>query len=558
MKHAVFCATRNLYSDMEAAAKSLVANSDVDKVHFLIEDVEFPRPLPDIIECHDVSGQTYFFRDGPNAMTSWTWMVLMRAALCHVLEGVDVVLSMDCDAFCVRDASGIWDVDLDGKYFAGVTERAKSKPGKQYVNFGVVLFNLKELRDGKADEVISALNARRFTYPEQDAMNQFCNGRILELPSEYCAMGFNARVDNPRIVHYAGVRRDRWQKNPEARLYFEMSWDEAMELHETAAYTGRPILFTSDHKLERAENLRAVWGACKLPKEFRQGSACMSEAARQGYAAVVCDTLPRYMPDKGDCKSIVIHHGIIGKKYALNEPRKGIDTEAFKQIDATISASTHLVDIIAGQFGISTEKVHATGFPRTDQYFGAKKGDGETFLARYRRAYLFVPTYRGEADGGHVPRIDWAKMDAMLEGDEIIVVKRHYFQPEPIVTQDVDRIVEVPPSEASVPYLIDCDVVVTDYSSIMQDGYLLGKPSVLAIDDMDEYLSTRGMDLDFPDDYGSRTIAAEGHEAELMAMLREAAENGMGEVERRHVEIAADMCDGHSAERVCELIESLL
>ena len=35
MKHAVYAATRNLYGQMELAAKSLVANSDVDVVHFL-------------------------------------------------------------------------------------------------------------------------------------------------------------------------------------------------------------------------------------------------------------------------------------------------------------------------------------------------------------------------------------------------------------------------------------------------------------------------------------------------------------------------------------------
>ena len=105
MKHAVFCATRNLYADMEAAARSLVANSDVDVVHFLIEDAAFPRPLPGIVQCHDVSNQKFFPPSGPNAANGWTWMVLMRAALCHVLPDVDRVLSLDCDAFCLRDAS---------------------------------------------------------------------------------------------------------------------------------------------------------------------------------------------------------------------------------------------------------------------------------------------------------------------------------------------------------------------------------------------------------------------------------------------------------------------
>ena len=63
-KHAVYCATRNLYGDMEAAAKSLVANSDVDRVHFLIEDAAFPSELPGIIECHGVSSQEFFASKG--------------------------------------------------------------------------------------------------------------------------------------------------------------------------------------------------------------------------------------------------------------------------------------------------------------------------------------------------------------------------------------------------------------------------------------------------------------------------------------------------------------
>lgn len=558
MKHAVYCATRNIYGDMEAAAKSLVANSDVDKVHFLIEDAEFPRPLPPIVECHDVSGQEFFHSDGPNAFTSWTYMILLRAALCHILPDVDKVLSLDCDAFCVRDVSRIWETDLDGKYFAGVSEAAKSGPGKQYVNFGVVLFNLDAMRDGKADQAIAALNGRSFMFPEQDALNQLCNGRIAEIGDEYNAMAFNAEVENPRIVHFAGVGRERWTDNPEARLFIDMTWDDAMRMHESRAYTGRPVLFTSDHALLRAENIRAVWGAYSGPKEFKRGSECMSRAAADGYAAVVCDTLPRYMPDKGDCKSIVIGHGIIGKKYALDETRDGIDRDAIAQIDAAICPSEGIVDIMAGQFDLPPERVFPLGFPRTDQYAGAEKGDGETFLAKYRRAYLYAPTLRWLDDGGHLARIDWAKLDAMLDDDEIVVVKRHYFQEQPVVLEDVERIVEVAPQEPSAPYVKDCDVLVTDYSSIVVDGYLAGKPSVLVVDDMDEYLATRGMNLDFPNEYGSRVVVAEGDEEGLLAMMRDAAENGMGETERAFMRKVAGMCDGNSAARVCDLVESLV
>ena len=41
-KHLVYSGTRNLYPYMEASAKSVIANSDVSDVHFLIEDPKFP------------------------------------------------------------------------------------------------------------------------------------------------------------------------------------------------------------------------------------------------------------------------------------------------------------------------------------------------------------------------------------------------------------------------------------------------------------------------------------------------------------------------------------
>ena len=45
----------------------------------------------------------------------------------------------------------------------------------------------------------------------------------------------------------------------------------------------------------------------------------------------------------------------------------------------------------------------------------------------------------------------------------------------------------------SAPYIIDCDALATDYSTIMFDGYLLGKPCALYCPDRDEYLRDRGM-----------------------------------------------------------------
>lgn len=229
-KHAVYCGTRNVYGDMETSAKSLIANSDVDVVHFLIEDAEFPHELPEIIQCHDVSGQAFFPPDGANSRSQYTYMTLMRAALCHVLPEVDTVLSLDCDTVAVGCCSDVWDIDVSGCYFAASPEKWMTRPGVQYCNTGVSLYNLAKLRDGKADEIVEVLNGHYFRWPEQDVFNYLCQGRIAEMDSAY---NYCPWVVEPtkrvRIIHYAA--RNDWHDEPPVREYRATTWDEAMELH---------------------------------------------------------------------------------------------------------------------------------------------------------------------------------------------------------------------------------------------------------------------------------------------------------------------------------------
>lgn len=235
MRLAAYCGTRGIYDDMEAAAKSLVANSAVDKVHFVIEDAEFPRELPGIVECHDVSGQRFFRPDGPNMTSGYTYMAMMRIALCHVLPDADRVLSLDCDAFCVQDVTGVWDLPVEDDYMAASHEWHRTHNGLLYCNFGVVLYNLAKLRDGKADECIDVLNRRAYTWVEQDVCNYLCQGRILDMPSRYNSNWWTDKnAPGARIVHFAGVARADWADRPEAVRWRDMSWDEAMRLHERA------------------------------------------------------------------------------------------------------------------------------------------------------------------------------------------------------------------------------------------------------------------------------------------------------------------------------------
>lgn len=226
MKAAVYCGTRNLYPDMVTAAKSLAMHSSVDIIYFLIEDPEFPEPLPNYIQCIDVSGQRYFPPGCPNVYSLWSYMVLMRAVLTKYFPHLDRILSLDVDTIVDQDIDELWDLDLNGKYLAGVREPQKSTTSKPYVNMGVVMFNLDMLRaNGMDDKFIRVLNNTRFRFAEQDCINALCFHWYYCLPSIYNLNDWTDPCKDPKIVHFANSR-GAFRNEPLVKKYREISWDD--------------------------------------------------------------------------------------------------------------------------------------------------------------------------------------------------------------------------------------------------------------------------------------------------------------------------------------------
>lgn len=227
----VYCGTFNTYADMLTSAKSVLSNTLVDKIYFLIEDDTFPYELPDIIECINVKDQTFFPESGPNYQNPWSYMCMMRAAFSKLIP-YDKILSFDIDIIVQEDISNLWDIDLSDYYLAGVSEPQRQKSSKDplYINFGVVMMNLKAIReDGIDDAVINALNSTRFGCPEQDAFNKFCAGHIFQLSNDYNATvhsHITGEAERERIIHFAGLKF--WRHYGSVKEYHLQDWNYIM------------------------------------------------------------------------------------------------------------------------------------------------------------------------------------------------------------------------------------------------------------------------------------------------------------------------------------------
>lgn len=332
-----------------------------------------------------------------------------------------------------------------------------------------------------------------------------------------------------------------WTKQCVSAKDAERGWKDKM---------AKPVLFVTGlgKELDRAENIKTLYDAYPGEKKFISMHYGYYQAIDGGdHDLMVVDIFP----DRSPGKCIMMWHAIQGGKLiGLGQKNGTYYREEWEHfMDRIVVAGKGGIEMFHQCTGVPKERIVNLGMPRTDKYIGKKKGDGNTFLKGFERAYLFVPTFRG-LDETPFPCIDWKWLDDQLESDEVIAVKPHPYG-HPMDMNGYKHIMALPKMESTARYLMDADVVITDYSSTMFDGWLLNKPVVL-FEKNPGYTETRGMYLPYPDGYSPRYAR---NEEELLNLIRKARR--MTKVEKECRDYVADMCDGHSCERIIKLIERM-
>lgn len=189
----------------------------IDRVYILAQDDDIGLTLPANVQVINMSGQDIFPESGPNYYCRWTHMSLMQAALHRILPAEDKVLSLCVDTLITHDLSELWEIPLDDYYFAGVPEPYKTmRFGYTYINCGVVLNNLRKLRDGMGDCLIDSLNRQKYDFANQSCVNSLCHDHIYCLPNQYNATYWTGMPSNAYIRHFAAEGDSWFSKDPMA------------------------------------------------------------------------------------------------------------------------------------------------------------------------------------------------------------------------------------------------------------------------------------------------------------------------------------------------------
>ena len=222
MRSVVYAGTRNVYPNMVTACKSLVEHKGADQVLFLIEDDEFPEPLPKMIRCINVSKQQYFHPMNASCRKRWTYMALMKAALPLMPEMPRRLLWLDIDTIVMGDLGELWSLPAAPIYLV-----REARPDEEYYNTGVMLMDNVLMKE-YAHQIIDRINNRTLDFPDQDAINYVMAGKIKPLDPKFNATEWTERPEgDPVIRHFAAEQyyhmRQIWKH------YQALKWEDVLK-----------------------------------------------------------------------------------------------------------------------------------------------------------------------------------------------------------------------------------------------------------------------------------------------------------------------------------------
>ena len=181
-----------------------------------------------------------------------TLTIYFRLFIPEMFKEYDKGIYIDSDVVLTTDIANLFDTDIGDNYIGAChdmsiadykdivlyTEKAVGVKKNEYINSGVLLMNMKKMREDKFEEhFLDLLNTYHFDSiaPDQDYINAMCNGKIYYLDPRWDAMPNDARhpMESIFLVHYnlfskpwcyTGVQYEEefWKYAVDSGFYFEL------------------------------------------------------------------------------------------------------------------------------------------------------------------------------------------------------------------------------------------------------------------------------------------------------------------------------------------------
>ena len=294
----ILASDENYFVPLYVTLKSLFSNTKenihikilIDKA-FSIEKTELLTRLAsqydNIVEFYDMS---YVNNRLKTTIPHITIATYYRLWATEVFKEYNKCIYLDVDIVVTGDIKNLYEINIGDNYIAGVKATLfhlhkngyKShcamlgiKDINQYINAGVMVMNLEQIRNNKIDILFHTLISKQFTVQDQDIINASCYNHIRLLHPKFNLMITqdigreemykvfgNQQTDEafstPIIIHYAG-RVKPW-KSPLVK-FSEEWWRVAMTFENWQAVW-----------MTMCKNIEFEFMQCKKSAEYKIGS----------------------------------------------------------------------------------------------------------------------------------------------------------------------------------------------------------------------------------------------------------------------------------------------
>lgn len=255
---------------LSVSLTSLFENADIStiyEVYILVSgqlvrrNQELFRSLSEKYSEHTITFRevnfSYFMNDITVQTTELTVVCYYRLLAALILSQIDKCIYFDCDVMINNDLKDMYMLDIEEYYIAGcidwqvqvVRESINLNNNElglpdlgQYINSGVLIMNLKKIRDNKLTEKFILHAKKAYLRNDQDVLNVCCYGKIKILPIYYnffvqydklvyCLFSendsFNKKLMDAKgrrdIIHFAGAQEKPWNNS---RVRYGLLWWE--------------------------------------------------------------------------------------------------------------------------------------------------------------------------------------------------------------------------------------------------------------------------------------------------------------------------------------------
>ncbi|MGW8484290.1 CDP-glycerol glycerophosphotransferase family protein [Microbacterium sp. NPDC055903] len=248
----------------------------------------------------------------------------------------------------------------------------------------------------------------------------------------------------------------------------------------------------------RAPGVIRYWSVADLSVVVPEGAIAVVDGTPEWWRAragarllVVNDWLRRRFARKPGQKVLQTWHGTPLKRLALHRPgfdprRMAAVVKESRRWDVLLAQNPYSERILRKAYAFFGKPIWLDGYPRNDVL---TTGDGATVRAALgigagEKVLLYAPTWRDDRD----EMVDFIDLERLAEdADAVVLVRGHSRTFRPGRDRSGARVIDVTGYPQTAELLLASDALITDYSSVMFDFSVTGKPMYFLVPDLEHY-----------------------------------------------------------------------